>query len=214
VLSMATNSNKKISDNIQQQILDAASERFTQYGYNKTTMAEIAKDCGMSAANLYRHFENKLDIGANLACDCLTNKTTVAQAIVQQKQKPASKRLQDIVLSNLNYTYGQWSDNPRMNELVTAICGARMDIVDDYKGIEHDLLVELLEDGIANDEFAVDDVEDTVHAITAATSMFNSPLLMSIYSLEEFTSKANSVVKLLLNGILKKQNSKPGRKTS
>ncbi|NOQ82264.1 MAG: TetR family transcriptional regulator, partial [Methylophaga sp.] len=35
------------------QILSATEIRFSQYGYNKTTMAEIAKDCGMSAANLY-----------------------------------------------------------------------------------------------------------------------------------------------------------------
>ena len=201
---MITKPNKKLSDDVQQQILDAASERFTQYGYNKTTMAEIAKDCGMSAANLYRHFENKLDIGANLACGCLTNKTSVIQEIVQQKKEPASKRLKDIVLGNLNYTYGQWSENPRMNEMVTAICGARLDIVDDYKSVEHALLVELLEDGIANGEFEIDDVEDTVNAIIAAISMFNTPLLMSIYTLEQFTSKANSVVKLLLNGILKK----------
>jgi AcrR family transcriptional regulator len=201
---MATNSNKISSDDVQQQILDAASERFTQYGYNKTTMAEIAKDCGMSAANLYRHFENKLDIGANLACSCLTTKTSAIHTVVQQKDTPASKRLQDIILSNLNYTYGQWSENPRMNEMVNAICGARMDIVDDYRLNEHTLLVELLEDGITKGEFVIDDIDDTAYAITAAITMFNTPLLMSIYTLEEFTSKANSVIKLLLNGILKK----------
>lgn len=203
VVPMNAITNKIISDDIRQQILDAASTRFTQYGYNKTTMAEIAKDCGMSAANLYRHFENKLDIGANLACECLGNKTIGVRDIVQQKQQPASERLQNIVLSNLNYTYGQWSENPRMNEMVNAICGDRMDIVDDYRQNEHALLVELLGDGITNGEFAIDDVEDTADAITAAISMFNTPLLMHTCSLEQFTSKANSVVKLLLNGILK-----------
>ena len=53
-------------EEIQQRILHAAEERFQQYGYNKTTMAEIARDCDMSAANLYRYFENKLAIGAAL----------------------------------------------------------------------------------------------------------------------------------------------------
>jgi AcrR family transcriptional regulator len=46
------------------QILDAAHRRFSAYGFGKTTMAEIADDVGMSAANLYRYFENKLDLGA------------------------------------------------------------------------------------------------------------------------------------------------------
>ena len=34
-------------------ILEAASDRFLHYGYGKTTMSEIAKDCNMSTGNLY-----------------------------------------------------------------------------------------------------------------------------------------------------------------
>ena len=39
--------------------MNAAWERFVQYGFVKTTMAEIARDCGMSAANLYMFQSNK-----------------------------------------------------------------------------------------------------------------------------------------------------------
>ena len=49
-------------EEIQQLILTAAQERFSQFGFNKTTMAEIAKDCKMSASNIYRFFDNKLEI--------------------------------------------------------------------------------------------------------------------------------------------------------
>ncbi len=42
-----------------EKIMEAAMARFSYYGFGKTTMAEIAKDCGMSAANIYRFFENK-----------------------------------------------------------------------------------------------------------------------------------------------------------
>ena len=58
------------SGQIRTDILDAAEQRLRTYGYGKTTMAEIATDVGMSAANLYRYFENKLDIGAALAQRC------------------------------------------------------------------------------------------------------------------------------------------------
>ncbi|MDH3693378.1 MAG: TetR/AcrR family transcriptional regulator, partial [Gammaproteobacteria bacterium] len=37
------------SENVRERILEAANVRFQQYGYNKTTMAEIAGDCKMSA---------------------------------------------------------------------------------------------------------------------------------------------------------------------
>ena len=50
------------SDSIKSQIVAAAKKRFTHFGYGKTTMAEVAADCGMSPGNLYRFFPGKLDI--------------------------------------------------------------------------------------------------------------------------------------------------------
>ncbi|MGO6907884.1 helix-turn-helix domain-containing protein, partial [Rhizobium ruizarguesonis] len=37
-------------------ILDAAERLFRHYGYSKTTVADIARDLGMSPANIYRFF--------------------------------------------------------------------------------------------------------------------------------------------------------------
>ena len=51
------------------EILTAARERFSHYGYSKTTMSEIAKDCEMSAGNIYRFFASKLDIAEAMAVD-------------------------------------------------------------------------------------------------------------------------------------------------
>ena len=48
-------------------ILAAARARFRRFGYAKTSMQEIAGDCGGSAANLYRHYDGKLAIGAAVA---------------------------------------------------------------------------------------------------------------------------------------------------
>jgi AcrR family transcriptional regulator len=192
-----------VSEDTHMRILAAASQRFAQFGYNKTTMAEIADDCEMSAANLYRFFKNKLDIGANLACSCLDAKLMLIKDTVQQSQRPAADRLHDVVLQILSYTHGQWANDPRMNELVNAICDARMEIVNDYKSREHALLVELLEDGIHRNEFAVADVDDTAEAIATAITAFNLPLMMPLCSFEVFEKRAKSVVRLLLTGLMK-----------
>ncbi len=189
-----------------QRILDAATERFVQFGYNKTTMAEIAQSCDMSAANLYRYFRNKLDIGANLADHCLSNKLALLSEVVEQKERPAGERLQELVLRSLEYTHGQWSDNPRMNEMVTAICAERHDIVKQYKSGELALLVRLLENGVERGEFSVADIDDAATAIATATSLFNLPTMMPMCPLEVFREKAHSVVRLLLNGLLKREN--------
>jgi len=41
------------------EIAAGARSRFQRFGYAKTSMQEIADDCGMSAANLYRYFDGK-----------------------------------------------------------------------------------------------------------------------------------------------------------
>ena len=43
-------------------ILDAAHTRFRQYGYRKTSMADIAQELGISRASIYSYFENKDEI--------------------------------------------------------------------------------------------------------------------------------------------------------
>ena len=182
-------------------ILEAANRRFSQFGYNKTTMAEIADDCDMSAANLYRFFRNKLDIGARLACGCLETQLAGTRAIIAQSERPAAERLRDVFLHVLDYTHDQWANDPRMNELVTAICEARMDIVDAYKQDQHAQLVELLDDGVRRGEFSVSDAERTAEAIITTMTAFSMPLLMPLYSLETFQRRAEGVVDLLLDGL-------------
>src|SRR6185312_4666037 len=56
-------------DNVRDKIVEAAKKRFSHFGYGKTTMAEIATDCGMSPGNLYRFFPGKLDIAEAIASD-------------------------------------------------------------------------------------------------------------------------------------------------
>ena len=52
------------SDPLKLRIITAARSRFKRFGYAKTSMQEIAADCRMSAANLYRYYEGKLAIGS------------------------------------------------------------------------------------------------------------------------------------------------------
>ena len=43
-------------------VMDAARDEFMKYGFEKASMRSIAQRCGMTAAGLYRHCENKEDL--------------------------------------------------------------------------------------------------------------------------------------------------------
>ncbi|MEM7801160.1 MAG: TetR/AcrR family transcriptional regulator [Chloroflexota bacterium] len=49
-------------DKREKQILDAASALFVRYGYDKTTVADIAREAGVSKGAIYLHVENKQEL--------------------------------------------------------------------------------------------------------------------------------------------------------
>ncbi|WP_455211685.1 TetR/AcrR family transcriptional regulator [Kaarinaea lacus] len=192
------------SQEIRERILEAARERFRVYGYNKTTMAEIAKDCEMSAANLYRFFDNKLDIAATLACSCLADEEFSLKQSIDEATKPASDKLKHYIFATLYHTYRQTSEAPHISELVNAVCEARMDLVEQHMNNKTHILTSLIQSGNDSGEFSVRDPQQTAEAILTATTIFDLPTVTPLFSLEKLEHKAAALTELLLNGLLKK----------
>jgi AcrR family transcriptional regulator len=189
-----------VTDSISATILAAAMRRFEQFGYSKTTMAEIAADCDMSAANIYRYFENKLEIGAQLARRCLAEECAALKEVIESDAS-ASSRLEGFLLANLRYTYQRWSEQPRINELVEAIARDRTDVVQDHIQFKQELIMRLIEAGNSNGEFAGADPVRTAEAILVAGTVFDVPLFMHLHPLEKFEEMARNVAELILRGL-------------
>lgn len=188
-------------EDTRQRILEAAEERFSVYGYNKTTMAEIAKDCCMSAANLYRYFENKQDIGAASAQQCMTESTALLREVVRKPGLSSSQRLEEFVLTLLRHTHSRCADQPKINELVATISHERKDIVHNLVQAEQALITEILSEGNRSGEFDVEDVVKTAEYVHAAMVKFGVPIFMGLYPLDEFETKAIGVTRLLIKGL-------------
>ncbi len=189
-----------VTESISETILAAALRRFEQFGYSKTTMAEIAADCDMSAANIYRYFQNKLEIGAQLARRCLAEECAALKQVIESPES-ASARLVGFLLANLRYTYQRWSEQPRINELVEAIARDRTDVVQDHIVFKQELITRLIEDGNRNGEFAAVDPVRSAEAILVAGTVFDLPLFMHMHPLGKFEAMARNVAELILRGL-------------
>lgn len=183
------------------QILAAAEARFSLYGYNKTTMAEIAGDCNMSAANLYRYFENKLDIGAALANQCLVEKEHELELIITDDSTSCSEKLQAFILYALHYTYHHFDTSPKISELIEAMTDQRPEVMKSHRQSKLALIRQLLEQSQQTGEFSFADIDQTAEAINTAISIFYLPTVMPMFTLEEFERKADAVCTLLLKGL-------------
>ena len=50
---------KSDNEEREQRILDAAASLFTHFGYDKTTVSDIASEAGVSKGAIYLHFDSK-----------------------------------------------------------------------------------------------------------------------------------------------------------
>ena len=56
---------------IRNQIVAAANQHFSQYGYSKTTVSDLARAIGFSKAYIYKFFDSKQAIGEAICANCL-----------------------------------------------------------------------------------------------------------------------------------------------
>lgn len=98
-------------------ILNAAAERILHYGYNKTTMSEIAADCGMSAGNIYRFFPSKIDIAEAMTRKFSAETHQTYSAIVRDPNRSATQKMLDFFVFRMERTFRLFEKNPKLMEL-------------------------------------------------------------------------------------------------
>lgn len=80
------------------QILDAAAQVFTRYGYHRTSMADIAEAAGISRSAIYLLFQNKEDVFRSLADYVLGGSLQAASAALKG-EAPLVERITRAVLT-------------------------------------------------------------------------------------------------------------------
>ena len=76
---------------VRDQIVIAATEHFSRYGYEKTAVSDLAKAIGFSKAYIYKFFESKQAIGEMICSNCLREIETEVRAAVDEAEQPPEK---------------------------------------------------------------------------------------------------------------------------
>ena len=85
-----------IESDTRERILVVAERLFHEIGYQKTTVADIAKELRMSPANVYRFFDSKKAINEGVARGLMGEVEDAAHAIVI-RPGPAADRLRELL---------------------------------------------------------------------------------------------------------------------
>lgn len=189
------------TEQIRQRILEIARKRFSRYGFGKTAMADIADDAGMSTANLYRYFSNKVDIFDACAQVCIQESLEKQRQSITGDNLSAEQKLLQLVLTMIALTHEETADNDHLHEAVTMIATEKPAIVQKKLETQQGIIMEILAHGNVCGEFSVSDIANTAKTILSALTLFDVPLFVDLYPKEEFEQRAKEIVALLIRGL-------------
>jgi AcrR family transcriptional regulator len=157
-----------IEPDTRERILVVAERLFREIGYQKTTVADIAKLMRMSPANVYRFFDSKKAIHEGVARTLMGGVEDAAQ-VIATKHESAASRLRELITAIHRMNSERYVGDSKLHEMVEIameesweVCVAHMErITETVAGV--------IADGAASGEFEVADVP--LAAMCACTAM-------------------------------------------
>jgi AcrR family transcriptional regulator len=181
-------------------ILAAAERRFKHYGFAKTTIVEIADDCAMSHANVYRFFRNKADLVDAIAAAWIVKSEKVCSEVAARPVS-AKQRLVEFVIELHRWKRREHLRDKRAHELLMMAIHQGRPFVAAHLEVLADILVKIIEDGVARKEFEVRDPRLLAKIIQDATVKFCDPRLVAQYADEPLEAQAQDVMRVLIGGL-------------
>ena len=161
-----------ISENIEthtrERILVVAERLFRQIGYQKTTVADIAKELRMSPANVYRFFDSKKSIHEGVARGLMGEVEIAAQTIASQRGSAAA-RLRELMKTVHRMNSERYVGDSKLHEMVAIAMEEDWEVCNAHIMLITQIMGSVIAQGMAAGEFEVDDLEQA--ALCCCTGM-------------------------------------------
>jgi AcrR family transcriptional regulator len=185
---------------IRDRILHAASERIMHYGYAKTTMAEIAADCGMSAGNIYRFFESKADLAEAMARKHYTHQHSDMAQLSRRTDLSPDLRIKAMFFKRMRDNFAMFAENAKILDVAEVLKKERPIFMNEQLAQERVYIAAVLEEGARAGLFRDGDFGFIAEMMQAATVKFSIPQMFSQLTLPKLERELDGVIDLFLFG--------------
>ncbi len=158
-------------------VLEIAERLFGQIGFQKTTIADIARELRMSPANVYRFFSAKAELNEAVARRLL-GEIEVAVADIAKESGAASEQLRAAIAAIEKQNAQRFLQNCKLHELVETAFNENWPTVHEHLDRLNAALAEIIARGDAAGEFHVQDCELAAALVRSACLRFCHPRLM------------------------------------
>ncbi|MGO4437115.1 TetR family transcriptional regulator [Rhizobium sp. RAF56] len=159
-------------------ILDSAERLFRHYGYGKTTVADVARDLGMSTANIYRFFASKTEIH-QAVCGRMLELSYRMALEISRMPVSASERLRQYLLAQYKMTVETMLDEEKVHEMVVVAIERDWHVIEKHVDRIHEIMANIIAEGIAAGEFAEQDPQVASMNFGAATVTLCHPQMVA-----------------------------------
>jgi len=163
---------------VRERILVTAERLFREIGYQKTTVADIAKVLRMSPANVYRFFDSKRSITAGVARRLMGEVELASHAIVERRGS-AAERLRELLTAVHRMNSARYVGDSKMHEMVAVAMEENWDVCQLHVECIIGLIGAVIADGVASGEFHVTDVQEAALCTSTAMIRFFHPQLIA-----------------------------------
>jgi len=159
---------EQIEPDTRERILVVAERLFREIGYQKTTVADIAKMLRMSPANVYRFFDSKKAINEGVARRLMGEVEDTAQTIATRPE-PAARRLRELMTSIHRMNSERYVGDSKLHEMVEIAMEESWDVCVTHMQQITETIAAVIADGAESGEFEAPDVP--LAAMCACTAM-------------------------------------------
>jgi len=181
---------------VRDQIVAAAGEHFSRYGYEKTTVSDLAKTIGFSKAYIYKFFDSKQAIGEAICSKCLNEIIATVEAGVAGASTPADKLRR--LFKTLTVTGVTLFFNDRkLHDIAAHAAGEGWPSAHAYAECIREILANVIREGRETGEFErKTPLDETVHAIYLVIQPYANPLLLqhNLDLIEEAPAQLSNLV--------------------
>ena len=163
---------------VRDQIVVAATEHFSRYGYEKTTVSDLAKAIGFSKAYIYKFFESKQALGEMICANCLRQIEAEVRAAVDEADRPPEK-LRRMFKAIVEASLRLFFQDRKLYEIAASAATERWQAALAYEERIRKLLQDILQEGRQTGDFErKTPLDETVMAIYLVMRPYLNPLLL------------------------------------
>jgi AcrR family transcriptional regulator len=158
-------------------IVETAERLFRDIGYQKTTVADIARELRMSPANVYRFFDSKKAINEAVA-ERITSGVRAGMVAIAQSDRPAADRLRELLRQMNSCMCQLGATEAKMHDMVEAAMNESWGVIRAHLEKVDEIITQLVADGVRSGEFGTDP-ETAGPCIRAAMIRFSHPAIIA-----------------------------------